>query len=183
MLDGRQQIAKLTTGASNESSNSHHSQMGKSSLGLEVYDGHADCKVIDPHSPHDRRSSGSSMPRLEGYPTCQSGTPIVAHSAPIRNISATCPLDSLLLDFLAERQQQAAEGVSSRKLVGPAYPSVSSLLNPERSIYSHPVSKVFTDILATFPDLSSLPEQVAVLFIMFLIMRVSPISSFGGMMI
>lgn len=90
---------------------------------------------------------------------------------PVRNIAPTCPLDGLLLDFLAERKQRAAEGVPSLKLVWPAYPSVSSLLNPERSIYSHPVSKVFTDILSTFPDLSALPEQVAVLYIMFLIMR------------
>jgi hypothetical protein len=80
-------------------------------------------------------------------------------------------MDSLLLDFLHERQQQAAEGVATPKLVGPAYPSVSSLLNPARSVYSHPLSKVFTDILATFPDISTLPEKVAVLYIMFLIMR------------
>lgn len=98
-------------------------------------------------------------------------TSIQAHTTPVRNIAPTCPLDGLLLEFLAERQQRAAEGVSCQKLVGPAYPSVSSLLNPERSIYSHPLSKVFTDILSTFPDLSALPEQVAVLYIMFLIMR------------
>lgn len=94
-----------------------------------------------------------------------------AHSTPVRNVAPTCTLDGILLDFLAERQQRAAEGIPSQKLVGPAYPSVSSLLNPERSIYSHPLSKVFTDILSTFPDLSALPEQVAVLYIMFLVMR------------
>ncbi|MCJ1422806.1 hypothetical protein MMC29_000686 [Sticta canariensis] len=98
-------------------------------------------------------------------------TPLLAQTTPVRNIAPTCPLDGLLLEFLAERQQRAAEGIPSQKLVGPAYPSVSSLLNPERSIYSHPLSKVFTDILLTFPDLSALPEQVAVLYIMFLIMR------------
>jgi len=94
-----------------------------------------------------------------------------AHATPIRNSAPTCPLDSILLDFLHERQKQAAEGVATPKLVGPAYPSVSSLLNPEKSIHSHPLSKVFTDILATFPGLSTLPEQVATLYIMFLIMR------------
>jgi len=99
------------------------------------------------------------------------GSGMMGHSAPIRNSHPTCPLDSLLLDFLHERQQRAAEGVATPKLVGPAYPSVSSLLNPARSVHSHPLSKVFTDILATFPDLSTLPEQVAVLYIMFLIMR------------
>jgi len=96
---------------------------------------------------------------------------IAGHAAPIRNGPPTCPLDGLLLDFLHERQQQASEGVSTPKLVGPAYPSVSSLLNPARGVNSHPLSKVFTDILATFPELSTLPEKVAVLYIMFLIMR------------
>ena len=96
---------------------------------------------------------------------------ILACNTPVRNIPATCPLDGLLLDFLHERQQRAAEGLSHQKLVGPAYPSVSSLLNPEKARYAHPLSKVFTDMIGTFPDISQLPEQVAVLYIMFLIMR------------
>lgn len=96
---------------------------------------------------------------------------IRAYATPVRNIGPTCPLDGLLLDFLAERQRRAAEGVSSQNLVGPPYPSVSSLLNPERSKLAHPLSKVFTDIIGTFPDLSTLPEQVGVLYVMFLIMR------------
>ncbi|KAL8786807.1 MAG: hypothetical protein Q9213_002544, partial [Squamulea squamosa] len=97
--------------------------------------------------------------------------PLAAHNVPIRNIPPTCPLDVILLDFLAERRARAAEGASPTNIVGPPYPSVSSLLNPGRSIYAHPLSKVFTDILSKFPDLSELPEQVAVLYVMFLIMR------------
>lgn len=112
---------------------------------------------------HYRSSSIASSNNYNGEMT--------GHAAPIRNSPATCPLDSLLLDFLHERQQQALDGVATPKLVGPAYPSVSSLLNPARSVHSHPLSRVFTDILATFPDLSTLPEKVAVLYIMFLIMR------------
>ncbi|KAK0704993.1 hypothetical protein B0H67DRAFT_592885 [Lasiosphaeris hirsuta] len=92
-------------------------------------------------------------------------------AAPFKNSAPTCPLDSILLDFLAERRQRTAEGLSAQEIVGPRYPSVSSLLNPSISRYSHPLSKVFTDILARFPDLSTLPERVAVLYIMFLIMR------------
>ncbi|PIG79251.1 bZIP transcription factor [Aspergillus arachidicola] len=94
-----------------------------------------------------------------------------AYMTPIRNIAPTCTLDAILLDFLHHRQREAASGVPQQKLVGPPYPSVSSLLNPERGAYSHPLSKVFTDILRTFPDISSLPEQVAVLYVMFLLMR------------
>ncbi|KAK6825141.1 hypothetical protein PG987_012635 [Apiospora arundinis] len=88
-----------------------------------------------------------------------------------KNCGPTCPLDSLLLDFLHERRQRAAEGVSTHEIVGPRYPSVSSLLNPSNSAYSHPLSKVFTDILATFPGICGLPERVAVLYVMFLVMR------------
>lgn len=93
-----------------------------------------------------------------------------------RNCPPTCPLDSLLLDFLFERRQRAADGLSQSEILGPRYPSVSSLLNPAVSAYSHPLSKVFTDILARFPDLHTLPERVGVLYLMFLLMRwqVSP---------
>ncbi|KAH2157998.1 hypothetical protein KXW33_006375 [Aspergillus fumigatus] len=97
--------------------------------------------------------------------------PLPAYKTPIRNIAPTCTLDAILLDFLQSRRRKAAEGVPTQKLVGPPYPSVSSLLNPEKSVYSHPLSKVFVDILRAFPDISSLPEQVAVLYSMFLLMR------------
>ncbi|KAI1913642.1 hypothetical protein LOZ53_003636 [Ophidiomyces ophidiicola] len=90
---------------------------------------------------------------------------------PVRNVEPTCPLDSILLNFLRGRQRQAAEGVSKGQLVGPPYPSVSSLLNPEKSDMSHPLSKVFTDIISKFPDIRDLPEKVAVVYVMFLLMR------------
>ncbi|KAI0013304.1 hypothetical protein F4779DRAFT_625432 [Xylariaceae sp. FL0662B] len=92
-------------------------------------------------------------------------------SAPIKNCPPTCPLDDLLVDFLRERRQRAAEGVPAKEIVGPKYPSVSSLLNPANGAFSHPISKVFTDILATFPGLCTLPERVSSLYIMFLVMR------------
>lgn len=101
----------------------------------------------------------------------QQGADLPRYAAPVKNCNPTCPLDVLLLDFLAERQQRAAEGLSVAQVVGPPYPSVSSLLNPSNSGLSHPLSKVFTDILKTFPDLSGIPESVAVLYIMFLFMR------------
>ncbi|KAJ5382467.1 Protein of unknown function DUF3425 [Penicillium concentricum] len=101
--------------------------------------------------------------------TSEHGPP--AFAAPIQNLPATCPLDNILLEFLQSRQREAAQGIPRQNLAGPPYPSVSSLLNPERSVFSHPVSKVFTDILCAFPDISSLPEQVAVLYTMFLLMR------------
>ncbi|KAF7933493.1 hypothetical protein BELL_0208g00160 [Botrytis elliptica] len=133
-------------------------------------------RPADSMSPiHQRNNSTASSTTNYNTPNNSSGSGSGSEtngfSAPIRNGPPTCPLDSLLLDFLQERQAAALEGLPTPKLVGPVYPSVSSLLNPSRGITSHPVSKVFTDILATFPDLSTLPERVAVLYIMFLLMR------------
>ncbi|KAL1297273.1 hypothetical protein AAFC00_004830 [Neodothiora populina] len=87
------------------------------------------------------------------------------------NTEPTCTLDGVLKGFEAERRRAAQSGTPAASLVGPAYPSISSLLNPERASHSHPLSKVFTDILSKFPSISGVPEQVAVLYIMFLIMR------------
>lgn len=91
---------------------------------------------------------------------------------PLKNCAPTCALDSLLLDFLAERRERQREGLPLSELVGPRYPSVSSLLNPSVSRrYAHPLSKLFTDVVSTFPHLSTLPEKIAVVHGMFLIMR------------
>ena len=87
------------------------------------------------------------------------------------NTEPTCTLDSILGGFEAERQRAAQAGTPTASLVGPPYPSISSLLNPTRAVDSHPLSKVFTDILAKFPSISDVPEQIAVLYIMFLVMR------------
>ena len=100
-------------------------------------------------------SSASPTSRLEG-PVC---------SMPIRNIPPTCPLDGLLLDFLADQRRQALEGIPISEIIGPPYACFASLINPTRRLYSHPLSKIFTEMLATFPDISTLPEQVAILYV------------------
>jgi hypothetical protein len=87
------------------------------------------------------------------------------------NILSTCPLDGLLLDFIAERRLRRAEGMPESDLIGPLYPSFICLFRPDRGPYSHPSSRFLTDILSTFPDISMPPEQIAILYIMFIIMR------------
>ena len=91
-----------------------------------------------------------------------------------RNRQPTCPLDSLLLDFLAGRYAQLSAGVPMHEVVGPEYPSLLSLADPDAPQQSHsfhPVSAFLFDILSKFPDISKVPEKVAVLYIMFLILR------------
>lgn len=129
----------------------------------------------DPNIPSQGLVQGDDSSELIDTGDATSGF-VPRYAASIRTCAPTCPLDSLLLDFLNERRQRAAEGHPVQEVIGPRYPSVSSLLNPAQSAYSHPLSRVFTDILAKFPELSGLPERVAVLYILFLDMRwqVSP---------
>jgi hypothetical protein len=125
--------------------------------------------AMNPQHRHAQPSTRVATMSPQQQPTDTNGTAYWA--IPVKNCPPTCPLDSLLLDFLYERKQRVLSGISAQEVVGPRYPSVSSLLNPANSAYSHPLSKVFTDILSTFPDISTLPEKAAVLYIMFLVMR------------
>ncbi|KAM7200508.1 AP-1-like transcription factor [Naviculisporaceae sp. PSN 640] len=120
---------------------------------------------------HPSSSIPPSLPNPNPSPdTGTGGTP--PWFLPLKNCAPTCALDSLLLDFLAERRERQREGLPLSELVGPRYPSVSSLLNPAVSRrYAHPLSKLFTDVVSTFPHLSTLPERIAVVHGMFLIMR------------
>ena len=64
-------------------------------------------------------------------PTAMADVPV--HMRLPRNQDATNQLDSVMLDFMTERRKAAAQGTPSSSLVGPAYPSISSLLNPARA--------------------------------------------------
>ncbi|KAK5174171.1 uncharacterized protein LTR77_001251 [Saxophila tyrrhenica] len=95
------------------------------------------------------------------------------HTRLPKNCPPTCPLDFLLVDFLTGRRQQIAKGVPMHEVAGPEYPSLLAFKDPEapQSHGYHPVSALLVDILSKFPDISMLPEKVAVLYIMFLILR------------
>ena len=82
-----------------------------------------------------------------------------------KNIAPTCPLDTILLNFLNSRQQDRGHHTT------PFYPSLSSLLNFSTTSTIDPVSRLMADIISKFPGISSLPEQVATLFLMFILMR------------
>ena len=108
-------------------------------------------------------STSSVLPMHTLSPLLSDTDATPAWAVPVRNIPPTCPLDGLLLNFLADRRQRALDGVSSQELIGPLYPSFLTLINPQGKQYSHPSSKIFTDMMGTFPDIATLPEQVAIL--------------------
>jgi hypothetical protein len=117
---------------------------------------------------------GGQREKVNGGP--QPSSPSLPRALPYyamlpKSTPPTCPLDTLLMDFITKQQSQASQGVPMKTLVGPAYPNFTVLKYPDRNIESHTLSRFFTDILRTFPDISQLPEQVAILYVMFLFMR------------
>jgi hypothetical protein len=120
------------------------------------------------HSPEPPKIESSSTGAVAGAAAAAANDHRQAYLIAVQNLKPTCPLDSIFLDFLKNRRGELTSGTQQRM----AYPSVSSLLNPaDNSTYSYSISKVFSDILRTFPDISSLPEQVGTLYTMFQIMR------------
>jgi len=87
------------------------------------------------------------------------------------NVTATCPLDSILLDFLADRRLAVERGHPLSIVAGPSQPSLSAFLDPAAHRDAHPMSTIMLDILSKFPDLHATPERLASFYIMFAIMR------------
>lgn len=116
----------------------------------------------------DLQSGRESYPLLAQQPADQ---PQTSWTTLPKNCTPTCPLDSILLNFLQARRRDAGSGGSSNSLTNPAYPSVSSLLNPTGNFQVDPLSRLMADIISKFPNISGLPEQTAVLYIMFVVMR------------
>ncbi|KAK1827575.1 hypothetical protein QBC39DRAFT_266811 [Podospora conica] len=105
--------------------------------------------------------------------------------SPIPTTPAGSPFEHLIRNCLLDHRQHLATGHPLPVVLGPRCPSVSSLVNPAHAGLSHPLSRVFTDIISRYdsgttdtepPQLRPLPERVAVLWIMFLLLRweVSP---------
>ncbi|KAF2215191.1 hypothetical protein CERZMDRAFT_109955 [Cercospora zeae-maydis SCOH1-5] len=86
----------------------------------------------------------------------------------------SCPLDSLLIDAFRSRRKMMRDGTSMQEAIGPDYPAFAAMVDPgdgNRRPECHQVSALLIDILSKFPDVAQLPEKVAVLYIMFLVLR------------
>ncbi|KAF2770584.1 hypothetical protein EJ03DRAFT_326213 [Teratosphaeria nubilosa] len=88
------------------------------------------------------------------------------------NIEPTCGLDNLLGEFVKRSRERIEAGEAKADVLGPEYPSFMALQDPQAPLdHLHPVSGLLIAILSKFPDISTLPEKVAVLYVMFLLMR------------
>jgi hypothetical protein len=124
-----------------------------------------------PQSTHGRGERNSPGQQSTFLGSTYSGQPQTSWATLPRNIAPTCPLDGILLKFLQTRQQEVRNGASQSSVAGPAYPNVSSLLNPASGRRIDPLSQLMTDIISKFPAICGLPEQVATVYFMFLMMR------------
>ena len=112
------------------------------------------------HSPVQR----SDYPAINSFPE-QSHAPWTVMP---KNCGPTCPLDSIILDFIASQRRELADGnTSAAFLTAPAYPSVASLLNPTGGHRVDRLSQLVTDVIDKFPNIANLPERVATLFFLF----------------
>ena len=120
------------------------------------------------HSQHSSASpGGSSIP-------AQDSTEPPAYARITNQGPASCPLDSLLLEAFRSRQKMMQNGASMSEAIGPDYPAFASMVHPgegQQRPPCHQVSALLIDILSKFPDVEQLPEKVAVLYIMFLVLR------------
>ncbi|KAI0112111.1 hypothetical protein GGR51DRAFT_557291 [Nemania sp. FL0031] len=117
-----------------------------------------------------------SLPQYMKYTSSSSNSPQIFIDGPIKHTPPTCPVDALLLGLMEERRQRVADGESTQNVVGPNQPSIYILLNPDKDIPSDPnsesfLTEVFTDIMSKFSLLDKLPERVAVLYVVYYLMR------------
>ncbi|RMY02225.1 hypothetical protein D0866_15676, partial [Hortaea werneckii] len=119
--------------------------------------------LLDQRQNEDKRSAASTPTDIPAYAR------LPTHCEP------TCVLDSLLADFIVSRRRLYASGASLSEVLGPEYPSFTALIqntpDSDERPAQHPISKVLVDILSKFPDISDLPERVAILYLMFLTVR------------
>lgn len=95
----------------------------------------------------------------------------MSHALP-KHTTGTCPLDHILLDFIASRQDLAARGTPIYEVLGPDQACPLDILSPGSSSTTHAISRVMGETLATFPHVK-LPEKMAFMYIMHRTTRVS----------
>ena len=140
-------------------------------------DGYLDGGMMGPSSIHGssvspNATTSSPAAISPSWVTPETVEPISMSNILPRHLAATCPLDQILLDFLASRRVLASHGTPVSTLIGPPNPSISGLINPKLKNSAHATSRVMVDVVSTFKD-TNLREQLGFLYIMYTTLRVS----------
>nr|POE47196.1 hypothetical protein CFP56_00528 [Quercus suber] len=120
-------------------------------------------------------SPAGSLHRSQASPAASRGSESINWATTPVNCAATCPLDSLLGDFIEARRKQLRSGIPKHEVMGPPEPFWAAFASnqtiTEQIQGRHPVSALLIDILSKFPDICRLPEKAAVLYVMFAVLR------------
>ena len=93
-----------------------------------------------------------------------------------KNCAPTCPMDSNLTIFTNSRRELLQQGEPEEVVLGPSNPALCVL--PSLGVRSqvgmcHPVSQMLAEVMGTAEILQGLPEQIAVLWMTHVSLRVS----------
>ncbi|EMC97827.1 hypothetical protein BAUCODRAFT_120757 [Baudoinia panamericana UAMH 10762] len=124
--------------------------------------------LLDSNGSPNAQAPAMAYPQTSAQPEL-----LPVHARQPYNTPPSSPLDSLLSDFIANRRAQVKAGVPVHEVLGPEYPDFTALRDQGVSSTQpcHPVSTLLIDVLSKFPDISQLSERVAVLYVMFLLVR------------
>lgn len=89
---------------------------------------------------------------------------------PLRFISPTGPVDSILIGLLQRQRNLALSGAAGIALTGPYHPNMRGLLNSEDSTSNHPVSSILADMIRR-TRLKGFAEKAAALYIIYRLMQ------------
>ena len=76
-----------------------------------------------------------------------------------------------MLNYLNTSQRMAEQGKPLTELAGPYHVVYNDIAVEGSKVKAHPLSKLFIDILKTFPDLHKTSAKVATIHVMHAIMR------------
>jgi hypothetical protein len=89
-----------------------------------------------------------------------------------QHVHPTCPLDRILLDFLHSRKEMVSQGVPMETVLGPQKAIMTGLIDPSLAPTVHPISRVLSEVLSTFPNVE-LPQKMGMFYKIYLTMRVN----------
>ncbi|KAH7371129.1 hypothetical protein BKA66DRAFT_190383 [Pyrenochaeta sp. MPI-SDFR-AT-0127] len=134
---------------------------------------------------HNTSNPGAYIYPISSTPFCAPAQPSSSSSFVPPNISRaksavssilpqhllpTCPLDRILLDFLKSRKDMIAEGVPMETILGPQKAIMTGLIDPSLAPSVHPVSRMLSEVLTTFPNVA-LPQKMGMFYKIYLTMR------------
>ncbi|KIN06811.1 hypothetical protein OIDMADRAFT_107891 [Oidiodendron maius Zn] len=88
------------------------------------------------------------------------------------HVSPTCPLDQILIGFFNSHRNILSRGMLLETVIGPQKASVKALVHTELSHSVHPLTKVMSEVMSTYPYVGK-PEQLALFYLMHQTMRAS----------